>query len=193
MKSVCVYCGSNSGARPVYLDAAQALGRCIAKRGLTLVYGGATVGLMGAVANAALEAGGSVIGVMPHALIAKEISHPGLSELIEVATMHERKAVFADLADGFIALPGGAGTLDETFEVWTWAQLGEHDNPIGLLNVAGYYDRLLSFFDHQANERFMRQEHRDMIIVEDDPAHLLDRFEAYTPPVVEKWISPQER
>jgi uncharacterized protein (TIGR00730 family) len=193
MRSVCIFCGSNAGARDAYIEAAQLTGRTIAEHGLTLVYGGAAVGLMGAVADAALAAGGKVVGVIPEALVAREIAHKGLTELLEVASMHERKALMADRSDAFLALPGGAGTMEETIEAWTWGQLGHHAKPVGLLNVEGFFDALLAFFDHQCRERFMRQEHRDMLIVESDPARLLTRFAAYRPPVVEKWIRSGER
>jgi uncharacterized protein (TIGR00730 family) len=193
MRTVCVFCGSNAGARSVYAEAAHEVGRTIAERGLRLVYGGASVGLMGALADAALGAGGEVIGVMPHALVEREIEHKGLSELREVASMHERKALMADLSDAFLALPGGAGTLEEVFEVWTWAQLGHHRKPVGLLNAGSYFDLLIAFLDHQRREKFVRQEHRDMLIVESRPEQILDRFARYEPPVVEKWIARGER
>jgi len=188
-----VFCGSNSGARDSYAIAARALGTAIARRGLWLVYGGAKVGLMGALADAALAAGGEVVGVIPGALIEREIAHPRLSELRQVSSMHERKALMADLSDGFIALPGGAGTLEETFEIWTWGQLGHHGKPVGILNVDGFFDALLTFLDHQASELFMRREHRDMLMAEIDPERLLDRLETYSPPAVEKWIRSGER
>ncbi len=193
MKSICVFCGSNFGERQAYEAAAVDLGAEIAGRGLTLVYGGAHVGLMGAVADAALAAGGAVIGVMPTALVEKEVAHDGLTELHEVASMHERKALMADLSDGFAALPGGAGTLEEVFEVWTWGQLGYHRKPVGFLNVDAYFDRLVEFLDHQYEERFMRREHRQMLIVDTSPQRLLDQFAAYRPPQVEKWIADDER
>jgi uncharacterized protein (TIGR00730 family) len=193
VRAVCVFCGSNAGARDDYLIAAQATGRAIAARGLTLVYGGAAVGLMGALADAALEARGEVVGVIPEALVRREIAHPHLTALHSVGSMHERKAMMSDLSDAFLALPGGAGTLEELFEVWTWGQLGHHAKPVGLLNVAGYFDALLDFLDHVTDERFMRQAHRDMLIADDDPQRVLDRFEHYEPPHVEKWIRPGER
>ncbi len=193
MKSICVFCGSNDGERPAYSEAAAGLGAAIARRGLTLVYGGAHVGLMGMLADAALAAGGAVVGVMPLALVEKEIAHQGLTELREVGSMHERKQTMADLADGFIALPGGAGTLEEIFEVWTWGQLGHHGKPVGFLNVGNYFDKLLAFLDHQTAERFMRQAHRDMLIVETDPDRMLDRCAVYTAPKVGKWIGEDER
>ena len=192
MRSVCVFCGSNSGARESYAQAARTVGRSIAERGMSLVYGGAALGLMGALADAALAAGGTVIGVMPRALIEREIAHAGLSELHQVESMHERKAMMADRSDAFLALPGGAGTLEETFEAWTWAQLGHHAKPVGLLNVDGFFDALLAFLDHQCRERFIRSEHRDMLLVESDPQRLLARFATYRAPVVEKWIRADE-
>lgn len=193
MRSVCVFCGSNFGARGDYSDAARAMGAALAGRGLQLVYGGAKVGLMGALADAALAAGGAVIGVMPAALVEREIAHSGLTRLHKVASMHERKALMADLADAFVALPGGAGTVEEIMEVWTWGQLGHHRKPVGFLDVGGFYDPLFAFFDRQAEERFMRVEHRQMLLVDSDPGRLLDRFAAYRPPQVSKWIAAGER
>ncbi|MEI2384560.1 TIGR00730 family Rossman fold protein [Breoghania sp. JC706] len=188
MNAICVYCGSNPGNRPDYLAAAEALGDLIARRGLRLVYGGAEIGLMGRVASAALAAGGEVVGIMPQALVDREIAHKGLSELHVVASMHERKKMMADLSDGFIALPGGIGTLEELFEVWTWAQLGHHDKPCGLLDVAGYYSKLAAFLDHQVAEGFVRAEHRAMLAIDADPAALLQTFTAYQAPHVTKWV-----
>ncbi|MDJ0933162.1 TIGR00730 family Rossman fold protein [Breoghania sp.] len=188
MTAICVYCGSNPGNRPDYLAAAEALGGLIARRGLRLVYGGAEIGLMGRVANAALAAGGEVVGIMPKALADREIAHKSLSELHVVPSMHERKKMMADLSDGFIALPGGIGTLEELFEVWTWAQLGHHEKPCGLLNVADYYSGLTAFLDRQITEGFVRAEHRAMLAVAADPSELLDAFAAYEPPHVTKWV-----
>jgi hypothetical protein len=188
MKSVCVFCGSSPGGNPAYLAAARAIGREIAGRGLHLVYGGAKVGLMGAVADAALAAGGEVTGVLPKALMIKEIGHPGLSRLEIVNSMHERKARMAELSDGFIALPGGAGTLEEIFEIWTWGQLGFHGKPAGFLNVAGYYDKLAGFLDHTVGEAFVKPVHRDMLIFHDDPTALLDALAAYKAPATGKWL-----
>jgi uncharacterized protein (TIGR00730 family) len=188
MRSVCVFCGSSPGGNPAYLAAARAIGTEIAGRGLTLVYGGAKVGLMGAVADAALAAGGEVTGVLPKALMIKEIGHPGLSRLEVVESMHERKARMAELSDGFVALPGGAGTLEEIFEIWTWGQLGFHGKPAGFLNVAGYYDKLAGFLDHTVGEAFVKPVHRDMLIFRDDPTALLDALAAYAPPKAEKWL-----
>ena len=194
MRAVCVFCGSNAGARDEYAEAAAEVGR-VHRRSAALgsIYGGAAVGLMGALADAALAAGGKVVGVIPKALVEREIAHAGLTELHAVKSMHERKAMMADRSDAFLALPGGAGTLEEMFEAWTWAQLGHHQKPVGLLNVAGFFDGLVAFLDHQCRERFIRAEHRDMLIVESDPDRLLDRFESYRPPVVEKWIRAAER
>lgn len=189
LKNICVYLGSNAGRTPVYVEQAQGLGRELARRGIGLVYGGSNVGLMGALADAALEAGGRVVGILPERLQAKEVAHLGLTELHIVATMHERKRMMSEMSDGFIALPGGAGTLEEIFETWTWAQLGFHAKPCGLLNIAGYYDKLAAFLDHAAQERFMREEHRAMLMVESSPAALLDRYAAYQPPTVSKWIT----
>jgi uncharacterized protein (TIGR00730 family) len=188
MMRVCVFAGSSSGSRPEYRAAAEGLGRELAARHIGLVYGGARIGLMGAVADAVLAAGGHAIGVIPGALAEKEVAHSGLTELRVVSSMHERKALMAELADGFVALPGGWGTLDELFEILTWAQLGIHRKPCGLLNVQGYFDRLLSFLDHTTGEGFVRLEHQSMISVSDSPATLLDTLAAYEPPRVEKWI-----
>jgi uncharacterized protein (TIGR00730 family) len=188
VKSVCVFTGSSAGVRPAYRDAAADLGRTLAGRDLALVYGGARVGLMGVVADAALAAGGRVIGVIPEALVGKEIAHTGLTELRVVASMHARKALMNDLADAFVALPGGWGTLEEFFEVLTWAQLGLHRKPCGLLNVDGYFDGLLAFADHATAEGFVRREHRAMLTVADTAAALLDRLADERPPVVEKWL-----
>lgn len=188
MKTVCVFAGSSSGSRGDYVAAARGLGRALLERKLGLVYGGARVGLMGALADEVLAGGGEVIGVIPEALVAKEVAHAGLTELRVVKSMHERKATMSDLAHGFVALPGGMGTLEEFFEVLTWAQLGFHRKPSGLLNVEGYFDGLLEFLDHSAAERFVRPEHRAMISVASEPGELLDLLAAYQAPVVEKWI-----
>ena len=188
MKSLCVFCGSSPGADPGYARAAIATGREIAGRGLTLVYGGAKVGLMGLVADAALEAGGEVIGVLPEALGRKEIAHTGLTRLEIVGSMHERKARMAELSDGFIALPGGAGTLEEIFEIWTWGQLGFHGKPAGFLNIAGYYDGLAGFLDHAVAQAFVKPVHRQMLTFADHPDALIDALTAYEAPVAEKWL-----
>ena len=192
MKRVCVYCGSSAGRLPRYREAARALGHEIAARGLGLVYGGAGIGVMGAVADAVLSRGGEVIGVIPHNLATKEVAHAGLSELLVVASMHERKARKEGLSDGFISLPGGWGTFEEIFEMLTWAQLGMHQKPCGLLNVAGYYDPLFTFLEHAVAENFVRTEHQPMMIMEQDPVSLLDRFRDYTAPRVRKWLGPDE-
>lgn len=192
MRSVCVFCGSSPGKREGYGEAARAAGRTIAERGLRLVYGGAMVGLMGAVADAALAAGGEVIGVIPEALAERELAHGGLTEIHHVKSMHERKAMMAEFSDAFVALPGGVGTLEELFEVWTWAQLGYHGKPVGLLNSEGYFDPLLVFVDRQCSEGFMKRDHRDMLVVESEAGLILDRFEAYRPPLVAKWVKTDE-
>jgi uncharacterized protein (TIGR00730 family) len=179
---ICVYCGSSAGNRPIYLEAAAALGTLLAERGIGLVYGGASVGTMGAVADAAIAAGGEVIGVIPTHLAGHEIGHPGLTELHVVANMHERKARMAQLADGFLALPGGGGTLEELFEIWTWAQLGLHDKPIGLVDVEGYYQPLLTMVEHMVDAGFVRTAYRDMVAIDADPATLLDGFANYRAP-----------
>ncbi|WP_211260640.1 TIGR00730 family Rossman fold protein [Amycolatopsis jejuensis] len=175
---ICVFCGSARGFSPEYTDAAAGMGKLLAQRGIGLVYGGASVGTMGVVADAALAAGGEVIGVIPEVLSSVEIAHGGLTELHVVADMHQRKAKMAELSDAFVALPGGAGTLEELFEVWTWAQLGIHRKPIGLLDVAGYYTPLVAFADHMQQEGFLRPETRALLTVDSDAAALLDRFAA---------------
>jgi len=193
MRRLCVFSGSSHGASSDYGDAARVLGRLIANRGIGLVYGGAAVGLMGAVADAALEAGGEVIGVIPEALVQREVAHKGLDDLRVVGSMHERKALMADLSDGFIALPGGIGTLEELFEVWTWTQLGSHAKPCALLNVRGFYDRLLTFLDHVVDEQFLKPVHREMIVVADEPAALLSALASHRLPIETKWITKDER
>ena len=192
-KTICVYCGSNIGRDAVYAEQARALGLALANHGLGLVYGGSRVGLMGVVADAVLEAGGRAVGVIPEALVQKELAHQHLTELHVVGSMHERKTLMAEQADGFIAMPGGVGTLEEIFEMWTWAQLGFHRKPCGLLNVAGYFDALASFLDHTVEAAFMQPQHRQMLIVEDQPKALLARFAHYEPPSVSKWIKPGEQ
>lgn len=188
MKRVLVFCGSSPGARPEYAQAAAQLGLALAGRELGLVYGGASVGLMGAVADAALSAGGEVIGVIPQRLVDREVAHGGLSDLRVVQTMHQRKALMAELSDAVIALPGGTGTLDELFELFTWSQLGLHAMPIGLLDVAGYWQPLLAFLDHAVRERFLRADHRETLLVASDPEALLDRLAAHTPVLRDKWL-----
>jgi len=181
IKRICVFCGSNHGARSTYTDAAQQLGKALVSQGVGLVYGGGSIGLMTVVANAVLEEKGEVIGVIPHALSSKEFAHDGLTELHLVSSMHERKAMMAELSDAFIAMPGGFGTLDEFFEIVTWAQLGLHTKPIGLLNVGGYFDLLLKFVDYMLRERFISSEHRQLIITSHDPEELLLKLIRYKP------------
>jgi uncharacterized protein (TIGR00730 family) len=193
LNSVCLFCGSSPGASPAYAEAAALLGRTLAGRGLTLVYGGGRVGLMGIAADAALAAGGKVIGVIPEVLATRELAHPRVTELRIVESMHERKAMMSELADGFIALPGGIGTLEEWFEVWTWSQLGFQTKPCGLLNVAGYYDHLLAFLDYMTSERFLTEAHRLMAIVDDQPERLLDRLASHQLLQARKWIDATER
>ena len=189
IRRLAVFCGSNPGARPDYVEGARAFGHLLAQRGIGVVYGGSSVGLMSAVAEAVLDEMGDIIGVIPKMLVEREVAHKTLSDLRIVGSMHERKALMAELSDGFVALPGGIGTLEEFFEIWTWAQLGMHDKPCGLLNIAGYFDPLLEFLDRAVTEKFVREVHRSMVIVEDDPRALLSRFEAYEPPRVVKWIN----
>src|SRR3954464_7387628 len=188
LRRVCVYAGSSAGARPVYAHGARELGALLAARGIGVVYGGGAVGLMGSLADAALAAGGEVTGVIPASLLAREVGHPGLTDLRVVGSMHERKALMEDLADGFLALPGGPGTLDELMEIVTWAQLGLHRKPIGLLDVDGYFGHLRAFLDHAAAERFVRPEHRDLLLRDTDAAALLDRMAAWDPVAVPGWI-----
>ena len=188
VKRACVFCGSSSGADPSYAGAAAALGGLLAEHRITLVYGGAHVGLMGVLADAVLGSGGRAVGVIPRALSDMEVAHPGLTELHEVDSMHERKALMADLADAFIALPGGFGTLDELCEVLTWAQLGLHHKPVALLNVDGYYDALLAFLDRAVSDRFLRLAHRRLLIEGADPATILREFHRYKAPVASKWL-----
>lgn len=193
MNSICVFCGSSPGKVPAYTEAARLLGHTLAERNITLVYGGGHIGLMGVVADAALEKGGEVVGVMPRSLVEREIGHTEVTKLHVVGSMHERKALMSDLSEGFIALPGGNGTLEEFFEVLTWAQLGEHGKPCGLLNVAGYYDPLLAVFDNMVAQEFLRPEHRKLVLLEEDPSALLHKFESYEPPRTIKWIGDQQR
>ena len=192
MRSVCVFCGSKPGNDPAYAAGARRLGRTLAEEGITLVYGGGHVGLMGVVADTILDAGGKVTGVIPRALVEREIAHPGLTDLRVVGSMHERKALMSELSEGFIALPGGTGTLEEFFEVQTWAQLGEHEKPCGLLNLAGYYDPLVALFDYMVAKGFLSEEHRATVLVETEPEPLLDAFAHYTPPKTIKWIDKEE-
>jgi uncharacterized protein (TIGR00730 family) len=192
MKRVAVYCGSSRGYNDAYAYAATMLGEAIARRGIGLVYGGAAVGLMGIVADAALALGGEVHGVIPRALATKELAHSKLTELYVVSSMHERKAKMSDLSDGFIAMPGGFGTLDELFEALTWAQLGFHQKPVGLYNVRGYYDPLVAFAEHAVREGFVSAEHCGMMLVTEDAEELLDRMNGYVPMACPKWITASE-
>ncbi len=189
IRRLAIFCGSNPGVRPDYVEAARSLGRLLAQRGIGIVYGGSNVGLMAALADAMMDELGDVIGVIPRMLVEREVANTALTDLRIVDSMHQRKAMMAELADGFIALPGGIGTLEEFFETWTWGQLGMHAKPCGLLNVAGYFDPLLEFLDHAVAERFVRDVHRAMVVVESDPASLLSRFESYEPPRVVKWLN----
>ena len=192
MKNICVYCGSSAGKSPVYRQAAQNLARELVARDLGLVYGGASVGLMGELANTVLALGGRAVGVIPTRLALKEVAHEGLDELIVVDSMHERKATMEKLSDGFIALPGGWGTLEEIFEILTWAQLGLHEKPCGLLNIEGYYDHLGAFLKHAQDQRFVREVYSSIVMMESEPAALLDRFGNYEAPHVQKWITATE-
>jgi hypothetical protein len=187
-----VFCGSNPGARECYSKAATELGGILARRGIELVFGGGHIGLMGAIADAVLSSGGKVIGVIPEALVARELVHRAVQDLRVVASMHERKALMAELSDGFIALPGGFGTFEEFCEILTWAQLGLHQKPCGLLNVEGYYDPLLELFDHAVREQFLTHQHRNWVLLDTDADRLLDRMRQFIPPQVEKWISRRE-
>jgi uncharacterized protein (TIGR00730 family) len=193
MKSICVYCGSNFGERGSYLKAAQDLGVKMAEREITLIYGGGNVGLMGAIADSVIAAGGKAIGVMPQSLVDKEVAHTGLSDLRVVGSMHERKSLMADLADGFIALPGGLGTLEEFCEVATWTQLGVHQKACGLLNIGGFYDGLLSFLNHATDEKFIRPEHRSIVLAEEDPVELIKKLSQFEVPIVHKWIDRNQQ
>jgi len=190
MNKICVYCGSSSGKSPEYLEYARVLARAFVARNIGLVYGGANVGIMGEIANTVLEGGGDVIGVIPQSLVDKEVCHQGLTELKVVDTMHERKAIMADISDGFIALPGGLGTLEELFEVLTWSQLGFHKKPCGILNINHFYEKLSLFLDHAVDEEFIKPIHREMLLVEDEPEVLLAAMENYSAPAVDKWVNP---
>lgn len=183
MKRVAVYCGSATPADPVYIESARNVGRSLAERGIGVVYGGGKLGLMGAVADSALAAGGEVIGVIPQALVSAEVAHRGLTELHVVETMHERKALFTDLADGFVNLPGGTGTMDELWEALSWAQLGYHADPIGLLNIAGYYDKLVEFWGHMGQVGFLRPQHQGLLLVDSDLDALLAKMASFEPTV----------
>jgi uncharacterized protein (TIGR00730 family) len=188
LERVCVYAGSSPGGDPAYRAAAEELARALVDRGIGVVYGGGNVGLMGVLADTALELGGNVIGVIPTSLVDKEIAHGGLTELRVVSSMHERKATMASLSDAFVALPGGIGTVEELVEVFTWTQLGLHDKPCAILNANGYYDQLISFLDHAVEEGFLRRKHRDLLIVADAPSELLELLQRFEAPRLPKWI-----
>jgi uncharacterized protein (TIGR00730 family) len=192
IKSICIYCGSSPGRLDAYSSAAFSVAEALVSRNIRLVYGGASIGIMGLLADQVLKLGGQAIGVIPKALAHKEVAHQQLTELHITQSMHERKMRMAELADGFIALPGGIGTLEELFEIWTWAQLGIHSKPCGLLNVEGYYDSLIGFLDHVLAEQFVKMHHHAMLIVESNPDKLLDRYVNYQPPVVKHWIGKNE-
>jgi uncharacterized protein (TIGR00730 family) len=185
---ICVFAGSRAGAQSEYIDAARQLGRSLVERDYGLVYGGGNVGLMGVIADAVLQARGHVIGVIPEPFVVREVAHRGLSELRIVQSMHERKAVMAELSDGFIALPGGIGTMEEFFEVLSWAQLGIHEKPCGLLDVHDYYHYIVQFLDYAVEQRFLKPHHRSLLIVEQEPQDLLDRFEQFAAPRVTRWF-----
>lgn len=190
--NICVYCGSSPGRLEDYTAAAHILADALVSRNIGLVYGGASIGVMGAVADRVLQLGGRAIGVIPEGLLRKEVAHYDLTELHITSSMHERKMLMAELSDGFIALPGGIGTLEEIFEIWTWAQLGIHRKPCGMLNVAGYFDPLIQFLDHAAAEQFISATHRSILCVESDPETLLNCFASYQPPAVAKWVHEDE-
>jgi uncharacterized protein (TIGR00730 family) len=193
IQRICVFCGSSLGISPAYREAAVVLGRLLSDRGIELVYGGGNIGMMGVLADAVLESHGRVIGVIPESLMAREVGHPGLTELRVVKSMHERKALMSDLSDGFIAMPGGFGTFEEFCEVVTWSQLGIQSKPCGLLNVEGYYDPLLALFDHAVREGFLREENRRLVLEDRDPVWLLEKFASFVPQAVDKWIDSAQR
>lgn len=193
LSRICVFCGTNPGARPEYGAAARELGRVLAEDGIELVYGGASVGIMGELADSVHEHGGQVTGIIPQQLKEKEAAHTGIRNLIVVASMHQRKSQMADMSDGFIALPGGIGTLEGFFEILTWGQLGIHAKPSAILNVAGYFDELTRFLDHAVQEGFLTQEHRSAIMLENDPRRLLARMQAYTAPDRERLMGRTHR
>jgi len=192
MKRICVFCGANLGKKIEYTIAAELLARELVSREIEIVYGGGRIGLMGVLAEKAIELGGRVIGVIPESLATKEVAHNSISELIVVGSMHQRKAKMAELSDGFISLPGGIGTIEETFEMLTWSQLGFHNKPCGIINVLGFYDKLIEFLNHISEEKFFMDIYRRMLIVETDPSALLEKFEQYKPPQVKHWIAEDE-
>ena len=192
IKSICIYCGSSPGRLEAYAEAAIAVAEALVSRNIRLVYGGASIGIMGLVADQVLKLGGQVVGVIPKGLAHKEVAHQQLTELHITQSMHERKMRMAELADGFIALPGGIGTLEELFEIWTWAQLGIHNKPCGLLNVEGYYDSLIGFLDHVLAEQFVKKHHHELLMVDSNPDRLLERYVNFQPPVVKHWVGKNE-
>lgn len=192
MNRICVFCGSNPGLNPVFVETATELGAFLARENVELVYGGGRVGLMGAVADAVMRNGGKVIGVIPEPLATREVAHGGLTELIVVNSMHERKAKMAELADGFIALPGGFGTFEEFCEIVTWAQLGIHRKPCSLLNIAGFYDSLIALIRHSTEQKFIRPEHHSLVLIDDEIERLFKKMKNYQPPVLEKWLDKSE-
>ena len=193
LRRVCVFCGSSPGRRPEYREAARAMGAELVAQGIGLVYGGGGIGLMGVVADAVLEGGGEVTGVIPRHMTSREVAHQGLTDLRIVGSMHERKALMYDLSDGFIALPGGLGTLEELFEIITWSQLGLHVKPTGFLDVAGYFDLLVAFLDHMTAEGFVKRQHRRLLVAEGRPDRLLDALRAFEPPPLPRWLTETER
>lgn len=188
MKRICVFCGSNNGANPIYLKTAETVGQFLVSNNIELVYGGGRVGLMGKIADAVLASGGKVIGIIPESLAVKEVAHQSLTEIHIVNSMHERKALMAEYADGFIALPGGFGTFEEFCEIITWAQLGIHSKPCALLNVNGFYDNLIAMFDYSTAQKFIGNEHRNLVLVERDIEKLYELMKNYCPPLIEKWL-----
>jgi uncharacterized protein (TIGR00730 family) len=192
MNRICVFCGSSSGIHPRYAEAARTLGSALVRRGIGLVYGGGNVGLMGIIADAVMDAGGEVIGVIPEALVERELAHNDVTQMIVVRSMHERKAKMAELSNGFVAMPGGYGTFEEFCEIITWAQLGLHRKPCGILNVNGYYDPLMKLFDHAVAEGFLRSANRQLVLEESDPERLLTTMATFKPQHTEKWISRDE-
>lgn len=192
MNKICVFCASNDGANPIYLETAEKVGIFLAEKNIGLVYGGGRVGLMGQIADTVMKNNGNVIGIIPKSLADKEVAHQGLTELHIVKSMHERKAMMADFSDGFIALPGGFGTFEELCEIITWAQLGFHEKPCGFLNVEGYYDPLIELFDKATKEKFIRPEHRELVLIESKIENLFERMTNYKPPVLEKWLDKEQ-
>jgi len=192
MKTVCIYCGSSPGRDPIYIDSAREMGKILAKQEVTLVYGGGSVGLMGALADSVLESGGKVIGVLPRFLDDKELGHESVTEMIRVNSMHDRKLTMSQISDGFLGMPGGFGTLEELAEILTWVQLGLINKPVGLLNVNHYYDHLIAMLDRMVDERLLKQENRRLLIESEDPAEILDLMRSFKPSVVEKWMQKDQ-